>query len=125
MKIIPQLPPYAPSFGYNSIIKTLWLKGQLPTVKKGLYGIPLTKKTITNEHLEPYCVHHDSSIKNIALANKHINNFRGSKPLKDFVTFEQVKAYYMQFQGIKLKNFDGDEYIKQGLETCRRLGIGE
>ena len=36
MKIIPQLPPYAPAFGYNSIIKTLWLKGQLPTVKKGL-----------------------------------------------------------------------------------------
>ena len=123
MKIIPQLPPYAPAFGYNSVIKTLWLKGQLPTVKKGLYGIPLTKKTISNEHLEPYCISKDNSLKNMALANKYINNLRGCKPLKDFITYEQAEAYYMQFKGIKYKNFDGDEYIKEGLETLNRLDI--
>lgn len=120
---INDIPPYNPTFGYKTIVKTLWLRGELPTVKRDVYGLPLTKKTITNEHLIPHCISHDNSLRNIVLANRYLNNFRGAKPLKDFLTWGQVKAYYSQFKGIKLKNFDGDKYIKEGLETCRRIGL--
>ena len=123
--LITGVKGYEPSFGYKSVIKTLWLQGRLPSVKKGLYGLPLTKKTVSNEHLEPYCIRRDNTLPNIALANKHINNLRGCRALKDFLTWEQARAYYIQFKGIKYTNFDGDEYIRQGLERCERLGIVE
>ena len=111
------------SFGYKSIIKTLWLQGELPEVTKGLYGLPLSKETITNEHLEPHCVSKDNTLANLALADKTLNNLRGNKPLKDFLTLEQAKSYYAQFIGIKLKDFDGDLYIKEGMETIKKLGV--
>ena len=37
-----------PTFGYHTHLKDCWLAGKLPTVKKGLYGFPLTKKTVSN-----------------------------------------------------------------------------
>ena len=111
------------SFGYSSVVKTLWLNGGLPSVKKGLYGTPLTKETVTNEHLLPHCISKDNSLANLALADKTLNNQRGNKPLKDFLTLEQAKAYYEQFAGIKLNGFDGDKYIKEGMETIKKLGV--
>ena len=111
------------SFGYSSVIKTLWLKGELPTVKKGIYGADLTKKNVSLEHLKAHSKGGTTTLDNLALADKTLNNQRGNKPLKDFLTFEQALSYYEQFKGIKNKHFDGDKYIKEGLETIRKLEV--
>lgn len=115
------------SFGYHTHLKDCWLAGKLPTVKKGLYGFPLTKKTVSNEHLIPFSECHTSKQGNIALANKYINNLRGNKPLNEFLTKQMLIEYLAQFIGIlvnyKGKIFNGDKYIQDVLETTDKLDI--
>ena len=123
----PTKPNPQPTFGYHTHLKDCWMAGKLPTVKKGLYGFPLTKKTVSNEHIIPYSKCHNSKEENIALANKYINNLRGDKPIQEFLTKNQLINYLIQFMGIKVKHkgkvFDGDRYIAGVLNTTKDLDL--
>lgn len=111
------------SFGYSNRLKTLWKNGELPTVTKGLYGGTLTKDTISLEHLKPHSQGGSTTMYNLALATVENNQKRANKPLQDFLTKENLENYLKQFEGIKLKKFDGDRYIEQILKTLKRLNI--
>ena len=61
------------SFGYNHPLKTAFDKGLLPKGLKGLYGVTLTKKNRSIEHLKPHCKGGKLSLDNVALADKYMN----------------------------------------------------
>lgn len=107
------------SFGYHSPLKTLFLKGKLPTVKKGFYGDTLTKNTVSLEHLEPHCFGGKTDLTNLVLASKKNNQARGNDDIANYLDEKNVTEYLQQFIGIKLPNFDGDKYI-QGI--IKKLG---
>lgn len=115
----------SPNFGYHHPLKTQWLKGNLPTVTKGLYGEVLTPKTVSIEHLTPVSKGGKTELGNIALADKKRNHDRGNEPIEKFVTFKMLRDYWRQFKGVKLPNFDGDDYIKKLKEYFKNVVEGD
>ena len=108
-------------FTYKSVLKTEWLKGNMPEVTKGLYGGILTKDNITLEHIKPHSKGGKTTLKNLALA-VNVNNFkRGSKPINQFLTKEMFEQYIEQFKGILLPNFNGNEYVNSLSKTMERI----
>lgn len=109
------------SFGYSHYLKTYYLQGKLPTVKKGLYGGELTPETVSLEHILPKQRGGHTTLSNLALATKINNSYRGSKPLKEVLTPEQAQEYLSQFEGVQVDDFSGDVYIKKAGATINRL----
>ena len=114
-------PVYQLSFGFKSILKTYWLQGKMPTVTKGIYGGELTKDNITLEHLKPCSKGGTTKLSNLALSKNTNNWIRSNKPIQGFLTKDMFDSYCEQFKGIKLPNFNGDEYIRQISKTLERL----
>ena len=111
---------YNPSFGYSSPLKTLFLKGQLP-VKYGFYGDKLNTNNVSLEHLLPRSKGGKTELSNLVLASKEKNNLRGNKPITKFINLEAMQTYINQFKNVKVKDFNGNEYIKGLLQTVTRL----
>ena len=112
---------HAVSFkSYNSILKTAWKEGKLPTVTKGIYGNVLTADNLSLEHIVPHSLGGATRLDNLMLAEKTANARRGIKPLMQVITYEQLMEYLNQFIGIKIRRFNGDEYIRQILKTIER-----
>jgi 5-methylcytosine-specific restriction endonuclease McrA len=119
---ITKTPPTFPNFeGYKSQLKTLWKRGKLKTVTRGLYGDILTKDNLSLEHLKPHSKGGRTALSNLALASKDKNNFRNSKPLKDFLTSEMVENYLKQFKDIHARGFSGNKYIEMLRKTFKEL----
>lgn len=114
MKIKP-IPPIV--FGYHSTLKTQWIKGNLPTVKYGIYGGELTKKTISLEHIKPLSKGGKTKLYNLALATKENNNLRANYPLKNYLDSDKFIRYIEQFKDIDLPALNGKEYIKNLIKT--------
>lgn len=108
------------SFGYNHPIKKAFDKGLLGKDFKGLYGIKLTSKNRTIEHIKPHSLGGGLNWGNVALADKIMNAIRGIKPIEEFVTFQMWKDYLKQFINIKNQYIDGMYYIK---EICKAQGF--
>lgn len=98
------------NFGYRHQLKTLWLKGKLPSVKFGVYGDNLTKDTVSLEHFKPVSQGGKTILGNLGLASKEKNNLRGSKPLREFLTLAGLKQYLEQFTGVNVDDFNGNKY---------------
>lgn len=108
-------------FTYKSVLKTEWLKGNMPSVTRGLYGGLLTKDNITLEHIKPHSKGGKTELKNLALA-VDVNNFnRSAKPLNQYLTKEMFASYIEQFKDIKLPNFNGKEYTEALTKTVERV----
>lgn len=105
------------AFGYKSVLKTYWREGKLPTVTKDIYGKPLIEATI--EHIRPRSKRGKSNLFNYALANPQDNFKRGSDPIMEHTTFENVYNWFKQFVDVKLPNLDGQTYIKN---TAKKFG---
>lgn len=111
----------AVSFGsYNSILKTAWKKGQLPTVKRGIYGNILTPDNLSVEHVIPHSLGGKTITSNLMLAERTANAKRGIKPLMEVITYKQLFDYLMQFLDIKIKKFNGNDYIISILKLIGR-----
>jgi len=116
------------SFAGKFGVRDLWMKGKLPQVKFDIYGLPLTKKTCSREHIIPKSLGGSSYNSNIALADKFMNSKRGTEKLSEFTTLENVVNYFMQFIGIKIKEgnrvrFDGDKYFKSCIPSLKHEGF--
>lgn len=111
------------TFGYHNILKTQYLKGNLKPVKYGFYGDKLNKKNVSLEHLQPKSKGGKSELFNFVLASKSKNQARGNKDIQPFVDKENAMRYLLQFVGIKAENFNGDNYIKDILNTLKNLGV--
>lgn len=112
--------PYTITFGYHNILKTQYLKGNLKEVKYGIYGDRLTKKTVSLEHIVPKSKGGKTELYNLALASKRTNHARSNKPIKDFLTAENLTRYINQFMGIKIPEFDGVKYVKELLKSINK-----
>ena len=108
MKIQPT--QQCPTFQYNSPLKTLYRKGELP-VKYGFYGDILTQKNVSLEHLKPYSKGGKTALSNLVLASKQKNQARGNSDIRNFANKETIIKYLSQFIDIKIKDFDGNKYI--------------
>lgn len=111
------------TFGYHNILKTQYLKGNLKGVKYGFYGDKLTKKNVSLEHLKAKSKGGKSELENFVLASKAKNQARGNKDIKPFVDKETAMRYLLQFVGIKVENFNGDNYIRAIIKTLKKLGV--
>ena len=100
------------SFGHKNKLKTLWKEGLLPSVKKGLYGNILTEENITLEHLTPVSQGGKTRLGNLALAVSTANHARGTTPLSEVLSAEQFNEYLEQFKDVKVKGFNGNDYIR-------------
>ena len=109
------------AFGYSSVLKTLYKKGKLPTVKYGFYGDELTKKCVTLEHLLPRSKGGKTELKNLVLASANKNQERGVCPLFNMLNWEYAGRYFEQFRNVKVGEFDGNKYIEMVLETIKGL----
>lgn len=65
------------------------------------------------EHITPVSKGGKTVLDNLALATKENNSARGNEDIGKFLTFEMIRSYLSQFKGIKLKGFDGTQYIGQ------------
>lgn len=110
-----------PTFGYSHQLKTLYKRGQLPQVKRGIYGERLTLSNVSLEHLQPISQGGKTELKNLALTSKKANNDRGDKPLKEVLNFKALAAYLEQFKNLKIGSFDGNSYIKSLLENIGEI----
>ena len=111
------------SFGHKWRVKSLLKADELPFVKFDIYGDLIKKGEETVEHLVPLSQGGASSEINYAIANKFKNNLRGSEPLNLWTTLSKVIAYYKQFLGIKVGDFDGTQYCENGLEYIKKLDL--
>lgn len=98
-------------FGITHALKTHWLRGEMPSVTRGLYGGRLTPDNISLEHITPRSKGGKTELYNLALATKYLNNKRSSRPLKDCLTQAQADEYLSQFRAIRLPDFNGDRYV--------------
>lgn len=109
--------------GYQHPLKTLFKKGQMPSVKFGLYGEPITPDTVSLEHLKPHSWGGQTTWGNLALAHRKTNTARGSRPLADFLSWEMLENYLSQFN-FRIKNiFNGYDYQEKIRRTCEKMGV--
>jgi hypothetical protein len=111
---------------YN--VRELWIKGKLPTVRTDIYGLPITRKTVSREHIVPKSMGGSADNCNIVLADKFANSRRGCEKLSKFTTLENVVNYFIQFIGIKIKEggkvrFDGEKYFKSCVPSLKHEGF--
>lgn len=128
MQVQAVQPASRMSFAGKFGVRDLWMKGKLPQVKFDIYGLPLTKKTCSREHIIPKSLGGSSYNSNIALADKFMNSKRGTEKLSEFTTLENVVNYFMQFIGVKIKEgnrvrFDGDKYFKSCIPSLKHEGF--
>lgn len=108
---------------FNSILKTKWRQGKLPTVKRGFYGEKLTQSNLSLEHLRPHSKGGKTSLDNLVLASKEKNGLRGNESIKEYAEPETVLDYLSQFIGVRIKDFNGDKYVEGVIRTLKKLGF--
>ena len=106
-----------PSFGYSDKLKTLFKEGKLPSVIHDIAGKKLTPQNVTLDHVIPKCKGGLNKTENYMLATAEFNHARGYRPLKEFLTKENLDKYIAQFKDISVDGFEGNKYIKSLLET--------
>ena len=121
--IIQPIPSNSPTFGYSSKLKTLYKKGQLPSVKYGFYGDELTKNNVSLEHLKPHSKGGKTELSNLVLASKNKNQIRGNEDIRNFANTETITKYLNQFVDVKINGFDGRKYINGIIKTLTNLGV--
>ena len=109
------------SFGYSNILKTLYKKNKLPSVRYGFYGDELTKGTVTLEHLKPRCKGGKTELCNLVLASANKNQERAARPLSEMLNWECVGRYLEQFRNVQVGDFNGNQYIQMILRQIKRL----
>lgn len=119
--MLVQMQPYNPNFQYSSPLKTLWRKGKLPSVTHGFYGDVLTQKNLSLEHLKAHSKGGKTNLANLVLASKAKNNARGNDSINGYLDVKNVVRYLAQFKDIKLKDFDGNNYIAMIIKTLGGL----
>ena len=112
---------YNINFGYKSVLKSEWKKGNMPSVTKGIYGGTLTKGNVSLEHLIPHSKGGKTDLANLALAVDKLNWKRADKPLNGFLTKDMIESYLAQFKDVNLPDFKGSEYIEKVSKTLARL----
>lgn len=105
---------------FDSRIKKLFKSGKLK-LDYGLYGEPLTKENVSDEHIICRCYGGKTIESNIALASKEMNNKRGCQPIERFVTIEMVNAYIERIRQNNIKGYDIEAYCNGIIKTFSKI----
>lgn len=116
-------PNPVPFKGYVHPLKTLFKKGLFPSVTQGIYGGKLTVNNCSLEHLKCVYAGGKTTYRNLALATKQNNAYRGNHSLAEFLSWSMLEEYLKQFNFRIRGLFDGFAYQKQLRETCMDLGV--
>lgn len=109
---------------FDSRIKKLFKSGKLK-LDYGLYGEPLTKENVSDEHIVCRCYGGKTIESNIALASKEMNNKRGCQPIEKFVTIEMVNAYIERIRQNNIKGYDIEAYCQGIIKTFSKIFGGD
>jgi hypothetical protein len=113
---IPDVLIYRPSFGYKSILKKEFLRGNIP-LKRDITGHKLNPKYLSVDHTIPKNKGGKSRLYNYSLMDSFVNNKRGEKPIKQFIDLESLVEYFAVMLDVKTMEFDGVEYLKGWTKT--------
>lgn len=112
------------SFGYSCKLKSLYKKNKIK-ILYSFYGGKLDKSKVSIEHVIPHSKGGINSQKNYVLCNTDQNFARGNDPIETYLDWKAVGLYLDQFKGVKVAGFDGDQYIKDiinSLSTALKTG---
>jgi len=109
------------SFKYLGILKSEWLKGNMPEVMYDMGGNRLTKENVTNGHMLAKSKGGKTKNSNLMLETREYNQLRADLPFSLFYTKEGFERYCEPFKKIRLPKFNGMEYVKQITEQAKRL----
>ena len=112
------------NFGYSCRLKSLFKKNKVK-VLYSFYGGKLDKSKVSIEHIIPHSKGGINSQKNYVLCNTDQNFARGNAPIETYLDWKAVGLYLDQFRGVKVAGFDGDQYIKDilnSLNTALKTG---
>lgn len=123
MRITPVKNPIV--FTYKSVIKTEWLKGNMPSVKHDIGGNLLTKENITNGHMLPVSKGGKTNLKNLTLETLSYNQMKGNKPFSWFFDIKNFMRYCDEMAKVDLPNFKGIDYVRGIIETAFELIKGK
>lgn len=123
MRITPVKNPIV--FKYKSVLKTEWLKGNMPSVKHDIGGNLLTKENVTNGHMLPVSKGGKTNLKNLTLETLNYNQMKGNKPFSWFFDIKNFMRYCDEVSKVDLPNFKGLEYVRGIIETAFELLKGK
>lgn len=106
---------------YQNTLKKEWLKGNMPSVKHDIGGNLLTRENITNGHMLAKSKGGKTTLKNLTLETCKYNQLKGNKPFSWFFDVKSFMRYCDEISQVKLKNFDGLEYVRGIIENAFRL----
>ena len=112
------------SFGYSCRLKSLYKRNKIK-ILYSFYGGKLDKSKVSIEHIIPHSKGGINSQKNYVLCNTDQNFARGNDPIETYLDWKAVGLYLDQFRGVKIAGFDGDQYIKDilnSLSTALKTG---
>ena len=111
------------SISFQSRIKRLYKLGKIK-LDYDIYNFPLSPENVSDEHIICRCRGGSSDESNIALADVHINNLRGSRPIEEFVTMKMVNKYVerlLKNNPAKIGDYDLKAYCDSILKTFNRI----
>ena len=100
------------NFTHKSVLKTEWLKGNMPTVKHDIGGNLLTKENVTNGHMLALSKGGKTKLNNLTLETYNYNQLKGNKPFSWFFDVKYFMQYCDEVSKVNLPNFNGLEYVK-------------
>ena len=110
------------NFGYRNILKTEWLKGNIPELKHDFYdGSLLQRDTLTLEHLLPHSQGGKTTSSNLVLTNCQNNFRRGNKDIRDYINIDAARKYIEEARQIKLKGLEN--YANSIVSRLKSLGV--
>lgn len=121
---IPYISTFQINFGYKNVLKTEWLKGNLPELKHDFYdGSLLKSDTITLEHLLPKSKGGKTTLTNLVLTNYQNNFRRSNKDIRQFINISAAKQYLEEAKKIKTDKINGENYAKSITNKLKSLGV--
>lgn len=113
------IQPININFGYSSILKTEFKRGNIP-LTKDITGARVTKKNVTLDHTVPKSLGGKSSLANYSIMNRDANWERGALPLRDVIDLKSLVEYIEVMLNVRTRDFDGVEYIKKWLPNLKK-----
>ena len=111
------------SISFQSRIKRLYKSGKIK-LDYDIYGLRLTPQNASDEHIICRCRGGSSDENNIALADVHMNNLRGSRLIEEFVTMKMVNKYVERLLANNprmIVDYDLKAYCDGILKTFNRI----
>ena len=105
----------------KNFLRTQYLRGNMPSVKHGIYGGVLTSENVTTEHILPKSKGGGSELSNLALAVNTNNWSRSDRPLYKVFNKEAFDQYCNEISQVKLPDFNGLWYVRNLIKTVNKV----